>query len=85
MSSMKVVRPQSKGMVTIPIEFREKLGIDSDSLLEVKMINNGVAFIKIDYQSKKESKIYSDQQIKQWLKDDKLDAATVKKLAKLFK
>lgn len=85
MSSMKVVKPQSKGMVTIPIEFREKLGIDSDSLLEVKMINNGVAFIKIDYQSKKESRIYSDQQIKQWLKDDKLDAATVRKLAKLFK
>lgn len=85
MATAKIVRPQSKGMVTIPIEFREKLGIDSDSLLEVKLIDNGVAFIRIDYKPQQNPEAYSDKQIKKWLKDDKLDAKTVKKLEKLLK
>lgn len=85
MATAKIVKPQSKGMVTIPVEFREKLGIDSDSLLEVKMINNGVSFIKINYKPQQEIGIYSEKQIKKWLKDDKLDAKTVKKLEKLLK
>lgn len=85
MSTAKIVKPQSKGMVTIPVEFREKLGINSDSLLEVKMINNGVSFIKINYKPQQEIEIYSEKQIKKWLKDDKLDAKTVKRLGKLLK
>lgn len=85
MATAKIVKPQSKGMVTIPVEFREKLGIDSNSLLEVKMIDNGVTFIKINYKSQQEVEIYSDKQIKRWLKNDKLDAKTVKRLEKLLK
>lgn len=82
--STKVVRTQSKGMVTIPIEFREKLGIDPNSLLEVRLMDNGVMFVKLEMTSR-EPEIYSDQQIKQWVKTDQMDSKTVKKLKKLLK
>lgn len=83
-TASKVVKTQSKGMVTIPVEFREKLGIDPNSLLEVKMVEDGVLFVKLEVQPK-EIEIYSDKQIAEWMKDDKIDPKTAKKLEKLLK
>lgn len=80
----KVVKTQSKGMVTIPAEFRQKLEIDENSLLEAKLINNGVIFTKIVY-TPPETEIYSDKKIKEWMKDDKMDKKTAQKLKKLLK
>lgn len=85
---IKVVKPQSKGMVTIPVEFREKLGIDENSLLQVKLIKNGVVFLKVEYDAGVKLppiELYSSAQIKQWSKEDKLDEATLLKLKKLLK
>lgn len=79
----KVVKTQSKGMVTIPVEYRESLGVNENTLFEVKLIDNGVMFIKVNM--KDENEIYSDKQVQKWIKEDKLDSNTVKKLQKLFK
>lgn len=84
MASTKIVRPQAKGMITIPIEFREKLSIDENSLFEVTITANGVLFTKINI-DRKEPEIYSDEQIKSWLKEDALDLKTAKKLKNLLK
>ena len=46
MSQTKVIRAQSKGMVTIPSTFCVKLGIKPNSLLEAKLVDNGVLFSK---------------------------------------
>lgn len=83
-TATKVVKTQSKGMVTIPVEFREKLQIDSSSLLEAKLFENGVLFVKLDVQPKP-TELYSDEQIRAWTKEDKMDASTAKKLKKLLK
>lgn len=88
--SEKLVKIQTKGMVTIPAEFRNALEIDKNSILQAKMIDGGVFFIKMTYQpasgkGKNDSgELYSDAQIKTWLKDDKLDAKTVAKLKKIL-
>ena len=85
---IKVVKPQSKGMVTIPVEFREKLGINENSLLQVKLVKNGVIFLKVEYDTGVKTpsiELYSSAQIKQWSKEDKLDKITLEKLKKLFK
>lgn len=85
MTPTKIVRPQTKGMITIPIEFREKLAIDENSLLEASMTDNGVLFTKINYEKeKKKPEIYSEKQIKRWLKEDALDEKTAKKLKSLL-
>ncbi len=83
MSGTKVVRTQAKGMVTIPVEFREKLGITEDSLLQAELTSKGVLFIKLHYPSK-DADFYSDQEIAEWMKSDQLDAKTVKKLENLL-
>lgn len=82
MITSKIVRSQLKGMITIPIEFRQKLNIDENSLLEASLTPDGVLFTKINLQ--KEPEIYSDQQIKKWLKEDAMDAKTAKKLKDLL-
>jgi AbrB family looped-hinge helix DNA binding protein len=35
--SKKIVKPVRGGQVTIPVEFRQKLGIDADTLLEISL------------------------------------------------
>lgn len=80
----KVVRTQSKGMVTIPAPFRAKLGIDAESLLEARLVDEGVLFVKLALQPQK-TEIYSDKQIEEWMKSDKLDKKTAAKLKKLLK
>lgn len=85
---MRVVKPQSKGMVTIPVDFREKLGIDENSLLQVQLIKNSVVFRKVEVSKAPKLppvELYSNTQIKQWTEEDKLDPTTLKKLAKLLK
>jgi bifunctional DNA-binding transcriptional regulator/antitoxin component of YhaV-PrlF toxin-antitoxin module len=84
MSPTKVVRTQAKGMVTIPVEFREKLGIAEDSLLQAELTNKGVLFVKLEYPNS-DTAFYSDKEIEEWLEDDKLDAKSVKKLELLLK
>lgn len=81
---MKVVRTQSKGMVTIPAEYREKLGIDENSLMQVKLVSGGVLFTKLNY-GVETGNLWLDKKIKTWLKEDKLDTKTAKKLQKLLK
>lgn len=80
----KVVKTQSKGMVTIPREYREKLGIEGNCLMEVKIIDDSVVFKKIGINEEK-TEIYSDSKIQKWLKEDKIDSATVAKIKKLLK
>ncbi|MFA5828957.1 MAG: AbrB/MazE/SpoVT family DNA-binding domain-containing protein [Candidatus Gracilibacteria bacterium] len=89
MKKIRIVRTQSKGMVTIPAEFRQKLGINENSLLEAKIVKKGILFLKINYNSlkiekKQPGEIYSEKQIQEWLLRDKLDARTQAKVKKLL-
>lgn len=34
----KIIRPLRGGQITIPVDFREKLGIGTDTLLQIKLI-----------------------------------------------
>jgi len=35
---VKIVKPLRSGQITIPVDFREKLGIGTDTLLQIKLI-----------------------------------------------
>lgn len=84
MSPTKIVRTQAKGMVTIPVEFRERLGITEDSLLQAALTSKGVLFIKLDI-SNNPPEFYSDTEIEEWMKADKLDSKSAKKIRQLLK
>ena len=84
MSPTKVVRTQAKGMVTIPVEFRERLGITENSLLQAELTSKGVLFVKLET-ANKVTEFYSDAEIPEWMKEDQMSAKAVKKLQQLLK
>ena len=84
MSPTKVVRTQAKGMVTIPVEFRERLGITENSLLQAELTSKGVLFVKLET-ANKVTEFCSDAEITEWMKEDQMSAKAVKKLQQLLK
>lgn len=44
----KIVRPLRGGQITIPVEFRRRLGIEDDSLLQVTLDRDELRIKKVD-------------------------------------
>jgi len=80
------IKPLAKGQITIPISFRRELGIKENTLFQAELKKDGV-FLKPIILDWKEQYIrdFSDEEIKQWLENDKLDRKTRQKLKKYFK
>ena len=71
-SFAKVVQPLAKGQITIPIAMRRALGITDSSLLQLRLIGNVIIISKLPVESEREPRIYSDEEIAQFLEDDRL-------------
>ncbi|MBA7592185.1 hypothetical protein ES708_34363 [subsurface metagenome] len=81
----KIVKPLSRGQITIPIEFRKKLGIGSNTILNLVLKGNKIEITPAVVQEFNEDEMreYTDKEISQFLQDDKIDkdtARTVKRL-----
>ena len=79
----KIVKTQEKGMITIPVEYRRKLDIQPNALMEARIVDNGILFTKLSGTDSATS-IYSDEDISQWLEDDKLTPEAAAKIKKLL-
>lgn len=79
----KMVRIQTKGMITIPVEFRNKLNITENSIMKAEIKDQKIVLSKVTSDTDM-FEMYNDQQITQWLKADQLDAKTAKSLKKLL-
>jgi len=64
------VRILGKGMVTIPKAWREELGLSEGEIVKAKKTGNKVI---IEAQSPAPYRIYSSKEIKEWLKEDRID------------
>lgn len=80
------VRPTSRGQVTLPISIRKQLNVGPDTLLDVSVRNEEIIFRPINLEKIKENtRIYSSEEIDEFVKTDKLsteNAAFFKKLLK---
>ena len=81
----KIVKPLSRGQITIPIEFRKKLGIESNTILNLVLKGNKIEITPAVVRefNEKELREYTDKEILEFLQDDKIDkdtARTVKRL-----
>lgn len=79
----KMVRIQTKGMITIPVEFRNKLNITENSIMKAEIKDQKIVLSKVTSDTDM-FEMYNDKQITQWLKADQLDAKTAKSLKKLL-
>lgn len=83
--NQQIIQPLDKGQITIPIEFRKRLGIDKNTLLKVSLQKNSLIIepLNVDWKEKY-IREFTDGEIEQFVKDDKLDRKTVQKLKKLL-
>ena len=81
-----LIKPLDKGQITIPASFRQSLNITKDTLLQAELKDDGLMLKPIDLDWKnKYIREFSDEEIKTWLKEDKLDKKTLKKIKKYLK
>lgn len=76
------VRILGKGMITIPKSFREELGFKEGDVARVKKIGRKII---IEPKNPIPIRIYTDKEIKEFLKADKLPPEFARKAAKFWK
>lgn len=86
MSLQAFITPLDKGQITIPVRFREKLNIDKNTVLRVRLQQGGLLIepMRMDWKEKY-IREYTDEEIKEFIKTDRLDKKTLKKIQKYLK
>lgn len=72
-----------KGMVTIPKKWREELGLEEGDIVKAKKMGNRVVIESSE--SVVPYRTFSDQEIDEWLKADKLPRTLAKKIDQKLK
>lgn len=72
MTLRKVVRPLPKGQITIPVAIRRALGITESSLLEIGLDGERIVFSKLDHIGDSSLRLYSDEEIAEFLEEDRI-------------
>ena len=81
----KVVRPLPKGQITIPVGIRRALGIDETSLLEVRLEDGKIVIVKLDVQPEASFRVYSDEEIAEFLENDRITPETAQRVRELMR
>lgn len=72
-----------KGMITIPKNWREELGLTEGEVVKAKKIGNRV--ILEGKQELAPYRIFSDEEIEEWLREDRLSKLLQEKVERIFK
>ena len=82
----KFVRPLSRGQITIPVGFRKKLGIDTNTILNLALRGNKIEITPaiIREVDEEELREYTDKEISQFLQEDKIDQETARTVKRLL-
>ena len=70
----RIVQILARGQIALPADFRQQLGLDEGALLKISLIDDRIEVkpIASDQEALRE---YTDEEIRQFLEDDKLDAS----------
>ena len=79
----KIVKPLAKGQITIPAEFREILGIDTDTLLSVSVIDDHLEILPLR-QEQDALRRYTEDEVSRFVEEDKLDPKVAQKVRDLL-
>lgn len=81
----RVVRTTSKGQITIPAEMRERLGIDRETPLFLRLVGDVIEITPLEIRADGTAvRRYTRREIEQFLSEDALDAKTAKKVKELL-
>ena len=79
----KVVKALAKGQVTIPIEFREVLVIDAETLLSISLVDDHLEITPLRA-GEETLRRYTEDDITRFMKEDKLDEETARRVRDLL-
>jgi AbrB family looped-hinge helix DNA binding protein len=83
--STRLVRPYAKGQITIPAEFRKRLGIDESSLLRLELKGSKIEITPVRIAEEgRRLREYSNAEIEAFLEEDKISAKTAAKVRELL-
>lgn len=77
------LRILGKGMVTIPKEWRDELGLEEGNIVKAQKVGN-----KMMIETTSEAvpyRVFSKEEIETWLEEDQLSASLAKKVEKKLK
>lgn len=81
----RLIKPLPKGQITIPIDFRRRLGIGEHTILRGTLKDGKIEISPIQpIEQRKQLREYSASQIRQFLKDDRIDSRTAAKVRRLL-
>ena len=77
-----IVKPLAKGQITIPVEFRRRLNIGTDTFLQLTLKGEKIEIVPLRLVPKGEPLLreYTDEEIQLFLEEDKLDPETLAKV-----
>lgn len=81
----RLVKPYAKGQVTIPADFREELGIDENTILQMELKGSRIEITPLRViDEERLIRQYNRSEINSFLEDDKIDAETAIMIRKLL-
>ncbi len=81
----RLVKPLSKGQVTIPIDFRRELGISEDTILNITLKNGKIEIFPLHSpRGEQTSREFSEAEIRQFLREDRIDTKTAARVRRLL-
>ena len=82
----KVIKPLAKGQITIPVEFRRRLNIGSDTFLQLTLKRGKIEIVPLRLVPEGETLLreYTDEEIQRFLEEDRLDPETLAKVRQLL-
>ncbi|MDA2925119.1 AbrB/MazE/SpoVT family DNA-binding domain-containing protein [Acidobacteria bacterium AH-259-L09] len=84
-SLTKLVRALPKGQLTLPVEFRRRLNIDEKTILSLTLKGSKIEIVPLrPLPQEKTLREYGDDEIKRFLKEDRLDPKTAERVRRLL-
>jgi AbrB family looped-hinge helix DNA binding protein len=81
----RLVRLHPRGQVTIPVEFRKRLGIDENTILQIRLRGSGLDITPLRVEEEHRLiREYDRAEIRAFLREDRLDAKTANRVRKLL-
>ena len=82
-SFTRVVQLPARGQITIPTEFRRRLGLEDGALLRMRLVGDK---IEIEPLAMTEAglRLYTDEELRQFQAEDKIDAESVTAVRRLL-
>ena len=80
----RLVKPYAKGQITIPAEFREKLRIDEDSILQLTLKGSIIEITPLRLVEDWLLRDFDTSEIDSFLEEDKIDIDTANRVRDLL-